>query len=347
MDENLRSAWDFEADENTILDISALDPASCPTWPSPDLKIVSMLDLFSRHDILQNAAEKTVRIGTSTGMLVDNLLTIEKWVRAEESDNSILSTDTNTITAMDTQVIELLDTSLLGSSMEWHAPTAATFCRSPYLHQRFATIFRTSREYTLNERQHYALMLIGRPFLSRWRHAENLVNDCADLTSILRYSQLLLFLGGGGGTGKSHIVDVVQALCKSWGRSRSLIKTVLTGKAATLTNGRTLASFPLQLMKQRAGDAITEVELVIIDEVSMMKKYQLSQLDTRLHAATRMPDGALGGVHIVLVGDFLQLPEPLYADPARRSHISVAELEGYNLWQQFLDVIMLKENVQF
>ncbi|KAF1789425.1 hypothetical protein GQ600_20548 [Phytophthora cactorum] len=47
MDENLRSAWDFEADENTILDISALDPASCPTWPSPDLKIVSMLDLFS------------------------------------------------------------------------------------------------------------------------------------------------------------------------------------------------------------------------------------------------------------------------------------------------------------
>ncbi|KAG6948931.1 hypothetical protein JG688_00014860, partial [Phytophthora aleatoria] len=148
MDENLRCAWDFEADENTILDISALDPASCPTWSSSDLKTVSMLDLFSRHDILQNAAEKTVRIGTSTGMLVDNLPTIEKWVRAEESDNSILSTDTSTITAMDTQVIELLDTSLLGSSMEWHAPTAATFRRSPNLQQRFATISQTPRGYT-------------------------------------------------------------------------------------------------------------------------------------------------------------------------------------------------------
>ncbi|KAF1789422.1 hypothetical protein GQ600_20541 [Phytophthora cactorum] len=156
-------------------------------------------------------------------MLVDNLPIIEKWVRAEESDNSILSTDTNTITAMDTQAI-VTGYIPAGSSMEWHAPTAATFCRSPNLQQRFATISRTSREYTLNERQHYALMLIGRPFLSRWRHAENLVNDCADLTSILRYSQLLLFLGGGGGTGKSRIVDAVQALCKSWGRSSVLSK---------------------------------------------------------------------------------------------------------------------------
>ncbi|KAG6942695.1 hypothetical protein JG688_00017980 [Phytophthora aleatoria] len=72
-------------------------------------------------------------------------------------------------------------------------------------------------------------------------------------------------------------------------------------------------------MKQRAGDAIVEVELVIIDEVSMMKKFQLSQLDTSLRAAKRMPDVEFGGVHIVLVGDFLQLPpvsgQPLYADP--------------------------------
>ncbi|KAG6948933.1 hypothetical protein JG688_00014861 [Phytophthora aleatoria] len=104
-------------------------------------------------------------------------------------------------------------------------------------------------------------------------------------------------------------------------------------------------------MKQRVGDAITEVELVIIDEMSMMKKFQLSQLDTRLRAAKPMPDVAFGGVHIVLAGDFLQLPpvggQPLYADPTRRPPISVAELAGYHLWQPFLDVTMPKENARF
>ncbi|KAF1789426.1 P-loop containing nucleoside triphosphate hydrolase [Phytophthora cactorum] len=95
-------------------------------------------------------------------------------------------------------------------------------------------------------------------------------------------------------------------------------------------------------MKQRAGDAITEVELVIIDEVSMMKKYQLSQLDTRLQLQ-----------HVCLMGrsvvSILFLSETFcnYQSHCTQIQRDVAELEGYNLWQQFLDVIMLKENVQF
>ncbi|KAF1779129.1 hypothetical protein GQ600_10720 [Phytophthora cactorum] len=151
-----RSAGILKPMRNTILDISALDPASCPTWPSPDLKIVSMLDLSLDTTFYKMPREKTVRTGTSTGMLVDNLPIIEKWVRAEESDNSILSTDTNTITAMDTQAI-VTGYIPAGSSMEWHAPTAATFCRSPTyssVSQQFSNLKRVYPQRKATLRSH-------------------------------------------------------------------------------------------------------------------------------------------------------------------------------------------------
>jgi hypothetical protein len=354
MDEHLHDVWDFEADDDAILDISSLDPASCPTSPLPDRQIMPMLDLFKQHSILHHAVKQTATVGASTDSLIHNLPSIasmKKWVRDGHSDNAILVADTGTYTAVDTKVVELLDTALMASNLEWHTPKTASIRGSPDVHQHFATILQVSREYSLNERQHYAFRLIGCALLSRWRHAELLKEDCKDLASVLRESQLLLFLGGEGGTGKTRIVDAVQDLCKSWGRSRSLVKAALTGKAATLINGRTLASFLLQIRKREASDAIVEMELIIIDEVSMMKKFQLAQLDARLRAAKRVPDVPFGGVHVVLVGDFLQLPpvggQPLYADPAQRTYILVNELAGFQLWQQFVDVIMLKENVRF
>jgi hypothetical protein len=94
--------------------------------------------------------------------------------------------------------------------------------------------------------------------------------------------------------------------------------------------------------------------VVIIDEVSMMKKYQLAQLDKRLRVAKHIPDVVFGGVHIILVGDFLQLPpvggSPLLKDPTscgKRSKISANELAGYQLWHLFTTVVMLKESVRF
>jgi hypothetical protein len=80
-----------------------------------------------------------------------------------------------------------------------------------------------------------------------------------------------MFLGGEGGTGKSRIVEGVQTLCESWGRPHGLIKTALTGKAATIIGGRTLAGFLLQIQKKRVSDELATLDLIIIDEVSMMK----------------------------------------------------------------------------
>jgi hypothetical protein len=189
------------------------------------------------------------------------------------------------------------------------------------LWKSFASISDSSRAYTRNERQHYAFKAIGNVLLSRWKQAEASYDEM-QLCPALRETQLLIFLGGEGGTGKSRIVEGVQTLCESWGRPHGLIKTALTGKAEKIIGGRTLAGFLLQIQNKRVSDELATLDLIIIDEVSMMEKFQQSQLDKRLRIAKRVPEVFFEGVHIVLVGAFLQLPpvggHPIYVDPFKK-----------------------------
>jgi hypothetical protein len=145
--------------------------------------------------------------------------------------------------------------------------------RSPQVKKSFPSVADISAVYTLNERQHYALQMIGSSLFLRWKQIEISEHDDRYLETMLRDGQLLMFLGVSG---KSRIIKAVQSLCDSWGRPNIFVKTALTGKAATLISGRTLASFLLQIQKRRASDEIMNVEIINIDEVSMMKKYQLA-----------------------------------------------------------------------
>jgi hypothetical protein len=311
----------IDGNDDAPLDAQSLHPAQCPSSAAPDTRVASILDVFKTNQMLEGSALITASTQQNTQLNVDfpSVATMRKWVQDDDTDTKLREASFATNDRHDAEVIELLNNALLEDDMTW---SDASIPSLPTVTPKasFASVSSISADYTLNRKQHCAFKLIAKALLSRWRKVEDLTYSKNDSDDALRHDQLRLFLGGEGGTGKSRVLDAVQALCESWNRSDCLVKTALTGKAATMINGRTLASFLLQLRYRRNLSSAIYIDVLVIDEVSMMRKAQLAQLDKLLRIAKRVPGVLFGGVHIVLVGDFLQLPpvggEPLYKDPS-------------------------------
>ena len=96
----------------------------------------------------------------------------------------------------------------------------------------------------------------------------------------------------------------------------------------------------LKKMQERFSD----LRLVVIDEFSMLKQKELYYIHKRLQQL-KVSDDVFGGVSIVLVGDPAQLP-PVKGNCLWRKETSLTSENGlgYNLYQMFDTVIILKEN---
>jgi len=134
-----------------------------------------------------------------------------------------------------------------------------------------------------------------------------------------------VFISGAAGTGKSHVCKyVVQEFRR---KGRRCAPTAPTGVAAVNVGGSTLHSFfgiglgkgtlPSLIRKVSKSDAavrrINETDVLIIDEVSMLSSGLLETLDGVARTIRDRPDEAMGGMQVVAVGDFGQLP-PVVAD---------------------------------
>lgn len=139
-------------------------------------------------------------------------------------------------------------------------------------------------------------------------------------------------LCGQAGAGKSWVIDTFKRIMEAYsarlesdGKSFTVATTASTGIAATLIFGKTIHSWsglgvtvdkfvPSNLIgKQKAmwkaaAKRIKATDCLIIDEVSMLPAYFLSNLDRACKIARGKPSLPFGGLQIVLVGDFLQLP---------------------------------------
>lgn len=129
-----------------------------------------------------------------------------------------------------------------------------------------------------------------------------------------------LFITGGAGTGKSYLLNqylstldtTKTAICAS------------TGVAALLIGGITFHRFlGLQLFEGTVESLITKVnarrnaqikkryietETIIIDEISMMDLETFVKASQVIANIRGNPDIPFGGIRIILVGDFFQLP---------------------------------------
>lgn len=134
---------------------------------------------------------------------------------------------------------------------------------------------------------------------------------------------LNVFLTGEPGSGKTHTINrYVQ-----WLRERGVepAVTASTGIAATHIGGYTIHSwsgigiksnisdYDVDLIQSREKTAlrIVQAKVLIIDEISMLDAQTLDSVDRVLRTLRRRPmreEEPFGGLQVVFVGDFFQLP---------------------------------------
>lgn len=128
-----------------------------------------------------------------------------------------------------------------------------------------------------------------------------------------------VFLTGEPGSGKTHTVNAYVAWLRSHGIEPSI--TASTGIAATHVGGMTIHSWSgigiadhmtpelldAIVSKEHVVKRLQKAKVLIIDEVSMLSGHVLSMVDDVLREA-RHSELPMGGIQLVLVGDFFQLP---------------------------------------
>lgn len=138
-----------------------------------------------------------------------------------------------------------------------------------------------------------------------------------------------IFLTGGGGTGKSHLISIINQELPDLkfnylGLPYRIQTTALTGCAAILLgqNAKTLHSWAgiglgrgtaeelaeqIKKKKSKVKKSWNQTDLLIIDEISMMPSELLEKLN-RIGQIIRKSSKPFGGIQLLLVGDFYQLP---------------------------------------
>ena len=160
--------------------------------------------------------------------------------------------------------------------------------------------------------------------------------------------QLLMFLTGPAGAGKSTAVMVSRRFCFDFSMALGTIWTddtflftAYTGSAAMIVNGVTICKAAFLCTDRPLTDAEKRmwrgVKVLILDEVSFMDDDKLKRLDRRLKEM-RDRSKPFGGFSIVFAGDFRQLQPRVSADNLLFSRSSS------NLWINSIKNIHILNN---
>ena len=168
---------------------------------------------------------------------------------------------------------------------------------------------------------------------------------------------------GNGGTGKSHVIDILsQLLQKTFSRSGDdpdhpyILRLAFTGNAALLIKGQTLNSvFNLPFgndmnslmdkIRDMRRTTLQNLRLIIIDEISLVKSDMLYQIHFRLSREIKQNNLPFGNLGLICFGDILQIKPPSgqhVFDPPKGEKNYMEYLIS-PLWQN-LSPIILKTN---
>ena len=185
--------------------------------------------------------------------------------------------------------------------------------------------------------------------------------DMAELTAkFINTTSKNIFLTGKAGTGKTTFLHQLRQLTH-----KRFIVTAPTGIAALNAGGVTLHSQFLLPLGSYVPDSdaqvtsgnffnsnylarrnplnadrkkiLREIDLLVIDEVSMLRADILDSIDYRLRAARRDHTRPFGGVQLLLIGDMFQLP------PVVKNH-EIAVMRQFYPSLYFFESIALKKS---
>lgn len=156
----------------------------------------------------------------------------------------------------------------------------------------------------------------------------------------VEHSDQHFFITGKAGTGKSHLLQYLKNHT-----SKNVVVAAPTGVAAIVVGGQTIHSLfklPPTLLDQpyypldpRTRKVLAAVQMVIIDEISMVRADLMDAISRVMQIAkkNRMP---FGGAQIVMFGDPFQLP-PIVADKEHSQYFTETYGGAYffkaHVWQ--------------
>ncbi|XP_062597817.1 uncharacterized protein LOC134259232 [Saccostrea cucullata] len=171
---------------------------------------------------------------------------------------------------------------------------------------------------------------------------------------------LHIFITGGAGTGKSQLIKAIHyeatrlfSRTLSSPESLAVLLTAFTGTAAFNIGGNTIhhlfsltkyLPLPYEPLKEQKLSEIRvqlrELQILVIDEVSMVYKKLLYYIHERLVQIKKCKE-PFGGISVIAVGDFYQLP-PVKQRKNERLYLENGSYP-VDYWRDFFKVVELKE----
>jgi hypothetical protein len=262
----------------------------------------------------------------------------------EWSDLDDADSNANVLSQLDTGRPEAALVPVLGYSTESIASLRylqASFQAEPSIESLMALI---TTQYPLNQKQRMVVRALNQRILLPIR-----------IRSV--HDQFLLYLGGIGGVGKTHLIKAFMFGLSITRKHDDVLLTASTGAAAANINGATYHSAlgfgnnGNQTLRQATRSRLSHKRVFILDEISMVSLENLVQINERCNAIwdlNRASDTVFGGLPIVIfLGDFNQFrPVRGHAIWSQATNDIIDLQSGRSIWSHFTHVVFLTEQMR-